>query len=121
MKSSHRAVVLLSLAVAAMLTLASGCGTKSGTVLRSNLTTTLGDREVKASLDGGAFISGHDDAAFITFKGGTLVIEKSRILLDDKEVAKVPEDATLVLIDYRAGTLTATADGVYVLTTKLAK
>ena len=121
MKSSHWAVVLLLLALAAMLSLASGCVTKSGTVLRSNLTTWLGDREVKASLDGGAFISGQDDAAFITFKGGKLVVEKSRILLDDKEVAKVPEDATHVEIDYTAGTLTATADGVNVLTTKLAK
>ena len=120
MKTSPRAVVLLSLAVAAILTLASGCGTK-GTG-RSILITAVGDRQIKASLDGGSSsISGHDGAAFITFSGGNLVVEKSRILLDDKEVAKVPEDATHVEIDYTAGTLTATADGVNVLTTKLTK
>jgi hypothetical protein len=104
-------IVLASLVV--------GCGPK--TVGRSILTTTIGTRTVKASVDGPSFISSQDDVATVTFSGGKLVVEKTRVLRDDKEIAQLPAEATKVDIDYTAGTLSITADGVSVFPTKRAQ
>jgi hypothetical protein len=49
------------------------------------------------------------------------VVEKARITLDGKEVAKVPEGAKKVAFDYTAGKLTGTADGAVVLGMPLGK
>ena len=38
--------------------------------------------------------------------GRKVIIEKARVLLNDQEVAKLPEDAKVVQVDYTAGTLT---------------
>lgn len=60
------------------------CGPKS--VGRSNLGTTIGDREVNATLDGGAFISSDGGSASLTFGGGKLVVEKGLLKLDGQEL-----------------------------------
>jgi hypothetical protein len=96
-----------------------GCGPK--TVGRSNLGTTIGDREVKASLDGSGFISRQGDAAVISFGGGKLLVDKASVQLDGNELAKLPEEAKQVEVDYTAGKLTITADGTEVSTTELGK
>ena len=108
-------LVALSLA----LVLCNGCGTKK--VGRSLLTTKLPTREVKAAIDGGAFISSQGDDAIVTFGGGKLIVEKTRVLLDGKEVATLAEDAALVEVDSTSGTLTITADGQAVASVKLSK
>jgi hypothetical protein len=101
---------MLALALlAAAIALVAGCGTKR--IGRSVLSTTLGTRTVKASVDGGASISSRGDSAIVSFSGGKLVVEKGRVLLDDKELAKVPEEAKTVEIDCTGGKLTVTADG----------
>ena len=74
---------------------------------------------VKFSVDGGGGISMQQDAATVNFAEGKVVVEKARVLLNDKEVAKVPEDAKVVEVDYTAGTLTLTADGTKVYEARL--
>lgn len=108
-------LVVLSLAVA----FCNGCDAQK--VGRSVLSTKLATREVKAAIDGGAFISSQEDDAIVTFRSGKLVVEKTRVLLDGTEVAAFPEDVTLVEVDSSAGTLTITADDKAVATVKLSK
>ena len=91
------------------LLLLSGCSSRGPG--RSMLGTTFGTREVKASVDGPGFISSQGEAAVISFKGGKLIVEKEKVLLNGKELAKVPANAAKVEIDFTAGTLTVTADG----------
>jgi hypothetical protein len=78
-----------------------------------------GGREVKFSLDGGGGISSQQDRATVNFTEGKVVVEKARVLLNDKEVAQVPENTKVVAIDYTAGTLTVTADSTKVYEAKL--
>ena len=78
-------------------------------------------REVKYSVDGPGQIASKQTAATITFSEGKLVVEKSRVLLNDQEVAKLAEDAKVVEVDYSAGLLTITADGSKVYDAKLRK
>jgi hypothetical protein len=94
-----------------------GCGTKK--TGRSILRTTIGPRTVTASLDGPGFISSEGDNAIVTFSGGKLVVEKERVLLDNKEVAKIPAEATDVQVDYTGGALSVMAEGAGVYSTKL--
>jgi hypothetical protein len=96
-----------------------GCGT--WTVGRSSGSAGVGPREVKFSLDGPSGIVAQPDSATITFTGGKVVVEKARVLLNDKEVAKVPEGAKVVAVDYTTGTLTITADGTKVHEAQLSK
>ena len=105
----------LSLSVAVF----TGCGAK--TVGRSELSTKFAAREVKAKIDGGAFISSEGDKAIVTFGGGKLVVEKARVVLDGKEIGTLPEEAALVEVDSTSGTLTVTADGKAIATVKLSK
>ena len=108
-------LVGLSLSVAVF----AGCGAK--TVGRSQLSTKFATREVKATVDGGAFISSKSDDAVLTFGGGKLIVEKARVVLDGKEIGTLPEVAALVEVDSTSGTLTVTADGKAIATVKLSK
>ena len=99
------------------LELAAGCG--GGITTRSTLGTRMGDREVKASVDGSGSISSQDDAAVITFSAGKLAIEKGSVKLNGEELAKLPEDAKKVLVDYTGGKLTVTADEKELLSKEL--
>ena len=95
-----------------ILELSNGCGGE--TVSRSQLSTKLPTREVKVSVDGPAWITSQGDTAIVTFGNRKLVVEKTRVLLDEKDVATLAEDAALVEVDSTAGTLTVTADGTNV-------
>src|SRR5262249_58603645 len=83
------------------------------------------ERQVSASIEGHTGdphkIGQRGDAVVITFVGGELLVEKARITLDGKEVAKVPEGAKKVAFDYTAGKLTCIADGAVVLQMPLGK
>ena len=115
--------------LAALVTLPAGCGRKQE---RWHLSLDVGgppggpsERQVSASIDGHvgdpAKIDQRGEAVVITFVGGELAIEKARITLDGREVAKVPEGAKKVAFDYTAGKLTGTADGAVVLEMPLGK
>ena len=103
--------------------LASGCGS-GGSVKpagRSTLTTTIGPRTIKATLDGGAFISTKDDTAEIASGAGKIVVEKDRVVQDGREIAKISAGATSVDVDYSNGALTVKADGIQVFPAAAAK
>ena len=108
-------VGLLSVATA----LITGCNSK--TVVRSTITTAVGDRQVKATLDGGAFVSTQGDTAVVSFSGGELLIKKGSVELNGKELEKLPEGAKKIEVDYTAGKLTVVADDKEVLSTELQK
>lgn len=113
-----RMVVCCFVAGSAIATM--GCGSKHAN--RSIVRATIGERDVKASVDGDAFIAPREDSAIISFGGGKkFVVEKTSIQLDGKEIAKVPETAKNVAVDYTAGKLTITADGQTVLDTQFTK
>ena len=103
--------ILALTALALVLAFLLGCGGGGKPEGRSNLATKAGDREVKASLDGAGFISSDGNTAVISFAAGKLVVEKKAVRLDEEELAKLPEEAKLVEVDYTAGKLTVTADG----------
>ncbi len=119
----HRSNSLTRIMLIGLLTVTvagiTGCGSRNGG--RSILGTKIGDRDVKASLDGGAFISSQGDDAIVTFSGGKLIVEKESVKLDGKELVKLPGDAKKVEIDYTAGKFTVTADGESLLATELKK
>jgi hypothetical protein len=113
----------LGLIVVTLLTASSlvGCGTNKPGGRSSGGASASGFREVKYAVDGGGGIWMQQAAATVTFTEGKVVVEKERVLLNDKEVAKVPEDAKVVEVDYTAGMLTITADGTKVYEAKLGK
>ena len=109
-----------------------GCGIRTGGRTGGSTSVTMTDpsgatwsRQVTYSLESSSTTatSGvpRQDAVTITFDGGRLVVERARLLLNDKEVAQVPESAKTVNIDYSAGKLTITADGSKAYEGKLPK
>ena len=96
---------------ALLLLLGSCCSCNQGGGVQSSLTTWVDGREVKANIDGPASISSSDGKALVQFAGHKVWVEKERVLVDDKELAKVPSTATKVRLDYAGGVLTVSADG----------
>src|SRR5947209_13973458 len=111
MRAPLRSFGFIAVVLLAGLTLA-GCRTRTSGISggRSSGGTKSGSREVKFSLDGGGGIWTQADASTVTFAEGKVVVEKARVLFNDKEVAQFPEDTKIVEVDYIGGTLTITAD-----------
>ncbi len=68
---------------------------------------------INFDLEGPGGFSSESDVSggVITSDGGKVTVQRTKLLLDGKEVAKVPENAKVVLVEYKAGKLTVTADG----------
>ena len=96
-----------------------GCEVK--TVRSTNATATVGSREVRFSSDGKGGIRGTNKSATVMYDSGEVVVEKDRLLVNGKEVAKLAAEAKIVSVDYAEGTLTITADGSTLHTEKAAK
>jgi hypothetical protein len=107
MRANFRSFQLLAVA----LSLVSLFGCQSRTPISGSAQ--VGSHEVKFDLDGpgSIFMSADRPAATITFAGGTVVVESEQVLLNDSEIAKLPEDAKIVMVEHKAGKLTNTADG----------
>ena len=96
---------------------------------RSNGSATFGigdptatwSREVKYSVEGGGQIASAKTTATITFKDGRIIVEKSRVLWNDREVSPLPEDAKMVEVNYTGGLLTITADGASIYVARIGK
>lgn len=101
------------------LTLVGLAGCKSQKPGQSTLGAKVGSRQIQAVLEGSAFIAPRADSAVIAFARGKLTIEKTRVLLNDTELATIPEAATNVNVDYSGGKLTVTADGTEVYSAAL--
>lgn len=102
------AQIIAAGSLAVCLALNAGCNSRAQG--RSILTTQDGDRMVKATLDGGGFISSQGGVCIITCGAGKIAVEKEAVKLDGKEIAKLPADAKTVVVDYTNGKLTITAD-----------
>ena len=96
-----------------------GCG--SGTVQHSSGSGKSGGREVQFAVDGAGGIVMTQDVATVTFPAGKVIVEKARVLVNDQEVAQIPEETKLVTVDYTGGTLTLTADGAKIHEAKHSK
>jgi len=97
----------------ALLLVLSGCAREP--VHRSTLTSKVGERVVNATIDGSASISSQDDKADVHFSGRTLTVEKERVVLDGKELSKIPAAAVKVEIEVQRGSLSVRADGTVVV------
>lgn len=109
MRNSARALTLLTLLT---LILVSPMGsTVEKAVSTSDGSAKVGSREVTFKLEGNGGVFSTNKSATIAFDAGEIIIEKEQVLVNDREVAKVPEDAKLVSVEYAAGTLKISADG----------
>lgn len=119
MHNSARALTLL-----ALLTLISvspmGC-TAEKPVSTSDGSAKVGSREVTFSLEGNGGIFSTNKSATIAFDAGEIIVEKEQVLVNNREVAKVPEEAKVVSVEYAAGTLKISADGKTVHEEKMGK
>ena len=115
MKSILRSLTVI---VAALLCVASA-GCKSESAGKSVLSTTIGARQIRATVDGAGSIGSQDSVARISIPGHKITVESERVLLDDAELAKLPAAVTKVEIDVAGGQLTITADGAAVATKQL--
>jgi hypothetical protein len=114
-------VLVMALAAVGGCRKAAPAGSSGRSVGHSSGGASSGSRSVNFSVEGGAGISSSGDTATFNFDGGTLMIEKSRLVLNGKEVAKVPENAKQIQIFYSGGTLTVTAGGEKILTEQMGK
>src|SRR5688572_33172372 len=78
-------------------------GCKPGSAGKSVLTTTIGARQIRATVDGSGSIGSQDSIARISIPGHTIHVETGRVLLDNTELAKLPAAATKVEIDVATG------------------
>ena len=109
----------LALALGALLCSFAGCKRKF--VGSSRLSTTVAGREIAAVVDGPAFIHPEADGAVISTTANKITVERARVLLDGKELAKLPAAATNIQVSVAAGQLTVTADGAAVASQQLVK
>ena len=110
---------MIAIMCAMLLFVGTGCSHK--TTGNSIITASAGEREVKATIDGPAWMQPSEQAFTLTFTGHKVVIEKERLLLDAKELAKIPAAATKCEVVVSNGTLRVTADGAEVLATTITK
>jgi|GEM_PF-4424896 len=115
MKSILRCFAII---LAALLGIGSA-GCKPESTGKSVLTTTIGARQIRATVEGSGSIGSQDSVARISIPGHKITVESERVLLDDAELAKLPAAATKVEIDVAGGQLTVTADGAAVVTKQL--
>lgn len=116
MKTKHIPIILLACCA---LFAAAGCNKKA--VTRSDIIAGNGDRSVHAVVDGPAFVQPQPDRLVVSTTGHEIVIEKERLLVDKKEIAKVPAQAKQFEVSVAGGTLTVTADGAEILKAPLGK
>lgn len=99
-----------------------GCGMRTGGRTGGSTTLSMTDpdgkawsRQVTYALDSRSTTAAsgvpRQDTMTITFDGGRLIIERARVVLNDKDLAQLPDSAKAVNIDYTSGKLTITADG----------
>ncbi len=96
-------------------------GCKPKTVGNSILTTTVAGREIRANIDGPAFIRPGTDSAVVSTRANKITVERERVLLDGAELAKLPAAAAKVEVTVAAGQLAVTADGVAITTKQLSR
>ena len=87
----------------------------------ASVTVTVSGRVIKTSADVPAVIDTQDDDYTITFGNHEVRVEKERLLLDDKEAAKIPASATNVTVVVSDATLSVAADSSNIVTTNITR
>jgi hypothetical protein len=113
----RRDLALLAFALACVACFVAGCERRKGGP--SRLTASVGGREIKAFVEGWAFLQPEDDVAILSFHSHKLAIDGRRVLLDGAEVGRLPDDATEIEILVGAGELSVSADGTAVFAMEL--
>ena len=116
MKTKHTTIIILAsciLLTAVVLPGTVGC--RRQTVTHSMLSGSSGGRSASADIDGPAAIFPQEDKIIIKMKDHAIVIERERLLVDEKERAKIPADAKKFDVKVAGGTLTVTADDAEIL------
>ena len=96
-------------------------GCKQKALGSSILTATVAGREIRAVIDGPAFIHPQAESAVVATRANKITIERERVLLDGVELAKLPAAAMKVEVTVAAGQLSVAADGAAVTTRQLGK
>jgi hypothetical protein len=86
-------------------------GCKIETDRRSTVEMTVGVRHVKATSDKIASITFDNHNFVISFSAKKCIVERERVLYDGKEQAKIPAEATSIVIEYVGGNFSVVADG----------
>lgn len=110
----HRHRLLLALLLGVILCTASGC--QSQAAGKSILTATVAGREIRAVIDGPAFIQPQADSAIVSTSSHKITVERDRVLLDGTELARLPAAAKKVDVTVATGQLMISADGTLVTT-----
>jgi hypothetical protein len=118
MKPLLRRIIVIS-AMAVLCLAPTACKPKAAGI--STLTATVTGREIRAVIDGPAFIQPQADSAIVSTSNHKIAVERERILLDGAELAKLPAAAAKVEVRVAAGLLSVTADGEAVTTKQLSK
>jgi hypothetical protein len=88
---------------------AAGC--RLDTNRRYTVEMTTGDRTVKATSDKIASITFDNRSFVISFSAKKCIVERERILYDGKEQARIPAEATSIVIEFIDGDFMVVADG----------
>jgi hypothetical protein len=109
MSRTRRVFSFALLAAVSLASLLAGC--QQSSVTQSRVSTTVQGREVVATVDGPAFISGSMSGdAVVTLGAKKIVVEKGRVLIDGAEKASIPTETRKVEIDVSHGIMTIKSD-----------
>jgi len=97
------------------------CGCKRNTTSHSSLSSAVNGRQINASIDGPGFIQQDTEAAIITFPGHKVRVEKERLLVDEKESAKIAAIASRIDVVVSNATITVLADSTNIFTTQITR
>ncbi len=107
------------LTLAVILIAGTGCNGK--TAGHSSGATTIAGREISFSIDGAGAIQSQSDAATISFESHKVRVEKERLLIDDKEQAKIAPTVSKVEVLVSNATVTVMADSANIFTTQITR
>jgi hypothetical protein len=79
------------------------------------VTTTIGSRTVKATIDQGASITTENDIAIVRFGSHEVAIEDDRVLFDGEEQVQFAADARKIEVTVEGDRLIVAVDGKMVL------
>ena len=113
---THR---ILAIACGALVAVGAGCSHK--TTGNSILTASAGGRELKATVEGPAWVKPTDEAFTVTFTGHKVVIEKERVLFDGLPQAGISAAAKKLEVICTNATVRVRVDGTEVCAFGIAK
>ena len=87
----------------------------------SQLTATVGGRQVVCVMDCPGFMQNHTNGIVVSTYTHRIAVEGERVLLNTEEIGKVPATAKKIELKIKAGVLMVYADNIATLTKQLPK